>query len=133
MENGWKRNYRWSLDGTYDEMFARVAAAFGLNSAPRPRRDPVDCCDTPTDALLDDYNQSCADDALGGTDFRLLSDKTHSHPSTRAQFRFKRIKYTIPERRDRIDQQSQGLCWWPVTRIRRCTALKIRRLSCANA
>ena len=27
----WKRHHRWSLDGTYDEMFARVAAAFGLD------------------------------------------------------------------------------------------------------
>ena len=26
----WKRHHRWSLDGTYDEMFGRVAAAFGL-------------------------------------------------------------------------------------------------------
>lgn len=27
----WKRHHRWSLDGTYDEMFAQVAAAFGVN------------------------------------------------------------------------------------------------------
>ncbi len=26
----WKRHHRCSLDGTYDEMFARVAAVFGL-------------------------------------------------------------------------------------------------------
>jgi putative transposase len=26
----WKRHHRWSLDGTYDAMFARVAAVFGL-------------------------------------------------------------------------------------------------------
>jgi putative transposase len=25
----WKRHHRWSLDGTYDEMFAAVAEAFG--------------------------------------------------------------------------------------------------------
>ena len=24
----WKRHHRWSLDGTYDEMFAQVAAVF---------------------------------------------------------------------------------------------------------
>lgn len=29
----WKRHHRWSLDGTYDEMFARVAVAFGLDEA----------------------------------------------------------------------------------------------------
>ena len=28
----WKRHHRWSLDGTYDEMFARVAVAFGLDA-----------------------------------------------------------------------------------------------------
>ena len=27
----WKRHHRWSLDGTYDEMFGRVAAMFGLD------------------------------------------------------------------------------------------------------
>jgi putative transposase len=25
----WKRHHRWSLDGTYDAMFAQIAAAFG--------------------------------------------------------------------------------------------------------
>lgn len=29
----WKRHHRWSLDGTYDEMFARVATVFGLDAA----------------------------------------------------------------------------------------------------
>ena len=28
----WKRHHRWSLDGTYDEMFAQVAAAFGFDT-----------------------------------------------------------------------------------------------------
>ena len=28
----WKRHHRWSLDGTYDEMFARVAEAFGMDA-----------------------------------------------------------------------------------------------------
>ncbi|GAB4598506.1 hypothetical protein MOKP4_48250 [Mycobacterium avium subsp. hominissuis] len=28
----WKRHHRWSLDGTYDEMFARVAASFGFDA-----------------------------------------------------------------------------------------------------
>jgi transposase len=27
----WKRHHRWSLDGTYDQMFGRVAAMFGLD------------------------------------------------------------------------------------------------------
>uniref|UniRef100_UPI0039E318B9 transposase n=1 Tax=Amycolatopsis sp. cmx-11-51 TaxID=2785797 RepID=UPI0039E318B9 len=26
----WKRHHRWSLDGTYDDMFAQVAAVFGV-------------------------------------------------------------------------------------------------------
>ena len=29
----WKRHHRWSLDGTYDAMFAQVTAAFGLGTA----------------------------------------------------------------------------------------------------
>ncbi len=29
----WKRHHRWSLDGTYDAMFAQVAAAFGVDAA----------------------------------------------------------------------------------------------------
>ena len=29
----WKRHHRWSLDGTYDAMFAQVAAAFGMDGA----------------------------------------------------------------------------------------------------
>ena len=28
----WKRHHRWSLDGTYDVMFAQVAAVFGLDA-----------------------------------------------------------------------------------------------------
>ena len=28
----WKRHHRWSLDGTYDEMFAQVAEAFGMDA-----------------------------------------------------------------------------------------------------
>ena len=28
----WKRHHRWSLDGTYDKMFAQVAEAFGMDA-----------------------------------------------------------------------------------------------------
>lgn len=35
-------------------------------------------------------------------DFQLLADKAYSHPSTRTYLRDKRIKHTIPERRDQI-------------------------------
>jgi transposase len=28
----WKRHHRWSLDGTYEAMFAEVAAAFGAHA-----------------------------------------------------------------------------------------------------
>lgn len=55
--------------------------------------------------LLDDYNQACAEYALGSMDFRLLADKAYSHPGTRAQLRSRRIKHTIPERRDQIDRR----------------------------
>ncbi len=34
--------------------------------------------------------------------FRLLADKAYSHPSTRNYLRGRRIKHTIPERRDQI-------------------------------
>lgn len=34
--------------------------------------------------------------------FRLLADKAYSHPSTRTYLRGKKIKHTIPERRDQI-------------------------------
>nr|WP_246297106.1 IS5 family transposase [Janibacter cremeus] len=40
-----------------------------------------------------------------GMDFRLLADKAYSHPSTRAYLRDKRIKHTIPQRRDQITQR----------------------------
>ncbi|ORA71023.1 transposase [Mycolicibacter kumamotonensis] len=29
----WKRHHRWSLDGTYDEIFAAVTSAFGTDDA----------------------------------------------------------------------------------------------------
>ena len=29
----WKRHHRWSLDGTYDAMFAQIAAVFGAHVA----------------------------------------------------------------------------------------------------
>src|ERR1700758_2831763 len=29
----WKRHHRWSLDGTYDAMFAQVTAVFGFDAA----------------------------------------------------------------------------------------------------
>lgn len=28
----WKRHHRWSLDGTYDDMFAQVASVFGVDA-----------------------------------------------------------------------------------------------------
>lgn len=42
--------------------------------------------------------------AEGGNDqgFRLLADKAYSHPSTRRFLRGRKIKHTIPERRDQI-------------------------------
>ena len=55
--------------------------------------------------LLDDYAGHCKDRELHGSDFRLLADKAYSHPSTRAELRSRRIKHTIPERRDQIVQR----------------------------
>lgn len=51
--------------------------------------------------LLDDYLASTFTDA-GPRDVRLLADKAYSHPSTRRELRRRRIKHTIPERRDQI-------------------------------
>lgn len=50
--------------------------------------------------LLDDYAAACKD--VSGRDFRLLGDKAYSHPSTRTELRSRRIKHTIPERKDQI-------------------------------
>lgn len=51
--------------------------------------------------LLDGYLASEATDA-GPLDVRLLADKAYSHPSTRRELRRRRVKHTIPERRDQI-------------------------------
>lgn len=51
--------------------------------------------------LLDDYFASEYTDA-GPLDIRLLADKAYSHPSTRRELRRRRVKHTIPERRDQI-------------------------------
>lgn len=37
--------------------------------------------------------------------FRLLADKAYSHPSTREMLRTKKIRHTIPERRDQIERR----------------------------
>lgn len=52
--------------------------------------------------LLDDYDHACAEHDVTGGDFRLLADKAYSHPSTRTELRSRRIKHTIPERKDQI-------------------------------
>ncbi|GAB3588745.1 hypothetical protein GCM10027445_69880 [Amycolatopsis endophytica] len=51
--------------------------------------------------LLDDYLASAFTDA-GPRDVRLLADKAYSHPSTRQELRRRRVKHTIPERRDQL-------------------------------
>jgi len=40
--------------------------------------------------------------AAGPLEVRLLADKAYSHPSTRRELRRRRIKHTIPERRDQV-------------------------------
>lgn len=52
--------------------------------------------------LLDDYDQACDEHDVAGRDFRLLADKAYSHPRTRTELRSRRIKHTIPERKDQI-------------------------------
>jgi putative transposase len=51
-------------------------------------------------------------DALAGTGHRpehLLADKAYSHPSTRRKLRRRRIRHTIPERRDQVEhRRSKG-------------------------
>lgn len=51
--------------------------------------------------LLDGYFASDYTDA-GPLDVQLLADKAYSHPSTRRELRRRRVKHTIPERRDQI-------------------------------
>jgi putative transposase len=58
--------------------------------------------------LLDDYLASDYTE-VGPLDVRLLGDKAYSHPSTRRELRRRRIKHTIPERRDQIAaRKAQG-------------------------
>ena len=46
---------------------------------------------------------------MSGRDFELLADKAYSHPSTRIELRSRRIKHTIPERKDQIARrQAKG-------------------------
>lgn len=51
--------------------------------------------------LLDGYLAS-GYTGHGPLDVRLLADKAYSHPSTRRELRRRRIKHTIPERRDQV-------------------------------
>ena len=53
-------------------------------------------------AQLDDYATASKDRDMSGSDFRLLGDKAYSHPSTRCELRSRRIKHTIPDRKDQI-------------------------------
>lgn len=52
--------------------------------------------------LLDDYAAAQKDQGQPANDLRLLGDKAYSHPSTRTELRSRRIKHTIPERKDQI-------------------------------
>ncbi|EUA06522.1 transposase DDE domain protein [Mycobacterium kansasii 732] len=52
--------------------------------------------------LLDDYAAAGKGKDVSGRNFRLLADKAYSHPSTRAELRSRRVKHTIPERKDQI-------------------------------
>lgn len=51
--------------------------------------------------LLDGYLASGYTDD-GPLNVRLLADKAYSHPSTRRELRRRRVKHTIPERRDQV-------------------------------
>lgn len=55
--------------------------------------------------LLDEYAAACTQSGQSAADVRLLADKAYSHPSTRIQLRSRRIKHTIPERRDQIERR----------------------------
>lgn len=52
--------------------------------------------------LLDDYAAAAKQHGASSRDFGLLADKAYSHPSTRTELRCRRIKHTIPERKDQI-------------------------------
>jgi putative transposase len=59
--------------------------------------------------LLDDYTAACKEPDVSARDLRLLADKAYSHPSTRTELRSRRIKHTIPERKDQIARRkAQG-------------------------
>jgi transposase len=55
--------------------------------------------------LLDDHAEACREAGVPGRDFRLLADKAYSHPNSRTQLRSRRIKHTIPERKDQIKRR----------------------------
>lgn len=55
--------------------------------------------------LLDEYTAAGRQSGQPADDIRLLADKAYSHPSTRTQLRSRRVKHTIPERRDQIERR----------------------------
>jgi transposase len=55
--------------------------------------------------LLDEYATACTQSGRSADDIRLLADKAYSHPITRTQLRSRRIKHTIPERRDQLERR----------------------------
>lgn len=58
--------------------------------------------------LLDGYLAS-GDTEVRPSEVRLLADKAYSHPSTRRELRRRRVKHTIPERRDQTAaRKAQG-------------------------
>lgn len=55
--------------------------------------------------LLDRYKTTRKAAGLPSTGLHLLADKAYSHPSTRRALRQRRIKCTIPEKRDQIQRR----------------------------
>lgn len=55
--------------------------------------------------LLDAYRAAQAVAGRPQARFHLLADKAYSHPSTRAELRRRRVRHTIPERSDQVEQR----------------------------
>jgi putative transposase len=105
-------NYKKAADEPDDHAIGRSRGGLTtkIHTLTDPREAPVtvrltagQAGDNPQLApLLDDYASACKKRSASGRDFRLLADKAYSHPSTRTELRSRRIKHTIPERKDQI-------------------------------
>ena len=81
------KSTRWSTAGIHPVVVQLSPGQAG--DEPPPRGFPL------LDALAD----------IGHRPAHLLADKAYSHPSTRRELRRRRIRHTIPERRDQVEHR----------------------------